>query len=306
VLRRKGIPATTIHSLIYRPVTDCDCKEPCDCPIVAWETRDDLDAAGFIVDEASMVGRDVHRDLMSFGRPSIFVGDHGQLPPVEAERTGFNLMADPQYRLEHVHRHAGDIPRFAEHLRNGGRARDFRPRSGAVRLLDGDALDDWSLLDADQILCATNRTRVALNARVRRLMGRNGRLEVGERVMCLRNDHHEDIQNGMQGTVVVATDGTMDIDTDDGPRTGLRFDPDQFGSPHAPSWGRRGVHPFDYAYCITCHEAQGGEWPTVLVVEEWCPAWDHRRWAYTAASRAQDRLWWRPMGRRRAAEGGGR
>jgi ATP-dependent exoDNAse (exonuclease V) alpha subunit len=50
--------------------------------------------------------------------------------------------------------------------------------------------------------------------------------------------------------------------------------------------------PFDFAYCITCHKAQGDEWDKVLVFEECCRAWSHARWAYTAASRARHSLDW--------------
>ena len=52
--------------------------------------------------------------------------------------------------------------------------------------------------------------------------------------------------------------------------------------------------PFDfaYAYAITCHKAQGSEWSKVLVFEEWFPnvAEDHKRWLYTACTRASDKL----------------
>jgi ATP-dependent exoDNAse (exonuclease V) alpha subunit len=65
---------------------------------------------------------------------------------------------------------------------------------------------------------------------------------------------------------------------------------------------------FDYAYAITCHKAQGGEWPGVLVMEGRFgrDEDDRRRWCYTAASRAQEKLYWhtdRPI-RRTAAPAG--
>ena len=52
--------------------------------------------------------------------------------------------------------------------------------------------------------------------------------------------------------------------------------------------------PFDftYAYGITCHKAQGSEWNKVLVFEESFPfsVEDHRRWLYTACTRASEKL----------------
>jgi exodeoxyribonuclease V len=312
VLRRKEISASTIHSLIYRPVKACErsgspCRptdgQPCDCRIVGWERRGFLGIEGFIVDESSMVSQEIHGDIMAFGLPAIFVGDHGQLPPVEAKRTGFSVMSSPDYRLEVIHRHAGEIPRFAEHLRKGHPSVDFEPRSDAVILMHGD-IDDEIVLAADQVIVAKNKTRVEVNAYIRRKLGRQARIERGERVICLRNHREDDLQNGMQGTVVSVAGNRIDLDSEDGPREGIEVDPDQFGREKAPEFGARNwLHPFDYAYAITCHKAQGGEWPSVLVTEERCGAWDHSRWAYTAATRAQEKLWWhadRPI-RRRAA-----
>ena len=67
--------------------------------------------------------------------------------------------------------------------------------------------------------------------------------------------------------------------------------PWQFGKSkplnHIPRW----ITLWDWAYAITCHKAQGSEWPTVIVVEP--PEndlWSTNRWAYTAATRAQQRL----------------
>ena len=49
-----------------------------------------------------------------------------------------------------------------------------------------------------------------------------------------------------------------------------------------------------YAYCITCHKAQGGQWHTVFVDLGYTPAdadaTDRVRWLYTAVTRATDRL----------------
>lgn len=52
------------------------------------------------------------------------------------------------------------------------------------------------------------------------------------------------------------------------------------------------MNPFDYAYVVTCHKMQGDEQPNILVYEQVCDKWDHKRWAYTAASRAKDKVYW--------------
>jgi exodeoxyribonuclease-5 len=51
-------------------------------------------------------------------------------------------------------------------------------------------------------------------------------------------------------------------------------------------------YEFAYAYAITCHKAQGSEWDKVLVFEESFPfdKTEHRRWLYTAITRAKEKL----------------
>ena len=49
---------------------------------------------------------------------------------------------------------------------------------------------------------------------------------------------------------------------------------------------------FTYGYCITAHKAQGSQWNKVLVYEEGFPFVkdEHKRWLYTACTRAIDKL----------------
>jgi exodeoxyribonuclease-5 len=309
VLGRKGIPATTIHCLMYRKILACHgrCAREhveCRCRIVGWEKKDSLDCDGIICDEASMVNRQVHADLLSYGLQYIFIGDHGQLPPVptdEERKSGlppFNLMESPDYRLEQIHRNAGEIARFAEYLRNDGSAARFRPRTDDVLLTNIGDFDGLPILDVHQVICAKNKTRIALNRHVRERLGRHALIEPGEVVMCLRNDHRETtLCNGTLATVLAVYPGDhrFDIDSEEGRFFGVRYDPARFGREPAKDGLRNGGPlPFDYGYASTCHKSQGGEWPVVLVFEEWLGfLWEHRRWAYTAASRAQDMLVWR-------------
>jgi exodeoxyribonuclease-5 len=306
ILRRKGVAlAGTIHGIIYwpedppPPAPQEPGVPPPPPPGPVFRLKDPgelrLDSGqrvhGFLVDEASMISRDLYEDLLSFGLPCVFVGDHGQLPPVGDGDV--YLMDDPDYRLETIHRNAGPVARFAEHLRQG-EAPGSSPALGAeVRVIHRGALTDAMLLDADQVICAFNKTRVALNHRTRALRGRQALLEVGDRVICLRNAKPHGLFNGMQGIVQrVCPQHHMHLQSDAGRVFyDVPYDPDQFGKPMY-TYGRQERHPFDYAYAITCHKAQGSEWGHVLVQEQFCPRWEHQRWAYTAASRAQERLTW--------------
>ncbi|MFN9959486.1 MAG: hypothetical protein ACK55I_40875, partial [bacterium] len=75
-----------------------------------------------------MVGKTIYEDLRSFGKPLIFVGDHGQLEPIGDD---FNLMREPDYRLETIHRNAGEIAHFAEYVRQGYRPSSWEVRNGS-------------------------------------------------------------------------------------------------------------------------------------------------------------------------------
>lgn len=50
-----------------------------------------------------------------------------------------------------------------------------------------------------------------------------------------------------------------------------------------------------YAYAVTCHKAQGGQWPNVFVDMDYIPEdasmLDTYRWLYTATTRARNNLW---------------
>src|SRR5262249_47368693 len=152
----------TIHSVIYELI-DLDgriqfrLKEPHELPI-----------GGFLVDEASMISKQLDMDLQSFGRPIIFIDDHSQLPPVGSDA---GIMAIPLYRLETIHRNGGEIAHFAEHLRKGKSAQSFEG-TGKVEVLSPRQVSDKLLLSVDQVICAFNRTRVQKNEHIRRLLGR--------------------------------------------------------------------------------------------------------------------------------------
>jgi len=285
VLRVKGLTATTIHSLIYEPV-----RLPNGALEFHLKTPERMGCRGFIVDEASMVSREIYEDLLSFNLPIIFVGDHGQLEPVGQD---VNVMAKPQYRLEEVHRNAGEIAHFAEHIRKGNHPRLFKGGT-KVEFMEPSAADDDALCQPDQMICAYNRFRVEINARVRHAVGSTGRVQVGEKVMCLRNNKPVGLFNGMQGHVTKLRKGNkFDFMAGNSIFTEIAYDPRQFGQEkNVFEFGADTPNPFDYAYCITCHKSQGDEWEKVMVFEQICDKWDHKRWAYTAASRAKEKLIW--------------
>lgn len=306
VLRKKGIAADTIHSVIYRPIGERrDEKtgklEPIfEDKVPSFRRRDLL-----VVDESSMVNVPLARDLRKHGFHLLWVGDHGQLEPVGEDP---RIMKDPDVRLETIHRQAAQSPivRVAHHMREGGHPRDlvgeFGRRGGDVMV--GAVISDpakWALVnDVDQVVTAFHWQRRAINARWRELTDREGTVVVGERIMCLKNNRQLGIFNGMQFEVEAVRDAPkwmkecVLLTINDGNARWVDVPAD------APSFGARDqraeneMHeqatPFDYAYAINCHKAQGSEWDSVLVIDGQARNWNMQRWRYTAATRAKKRL----------------
>jgi exodeoxyribonuclease-5 len=284
VLRKKGISdASTIHSLIYTPYQDIHGN-------VYFSLAEFLDCEGIIVDEASMVSKDIYDDLLYFNKPVIFVGDHGQLEPIGDK---FNVMEKPDHVLKTIHRNAGEIAHFAEFIRNGYRPAAWELRSSGKRVIFiGSRHYKKAIHEVDQVICAFNKTRVEINIAARKQLGRQGvQPVVDDRIMCLRNDSMVGLFNGMQGVVKSIEDNRLAFAANDSVFYDLVYDPGIFHQAK-PDFDYDGPHPFDFCWGITCHKAQGDEWPRGLVVEQKCDLWEHPRWAYTAASRFKEGIVW--------------
>lgn len=272
-LRKRGVQAKTIHSVIYTVHDDCfELKHPNALSSVR----------GFAIDEGSMVGTQLLADIKTFGKPIIVVGDHGQLPPVN---DGAGLMVSPDYTLERIHRNAGPIAEFAEWLRNGEPASEWRSDSDKVQIVNPSCVTLDMMMD--QVITAFNTDRREINKRIRERLGYKQPLVIGERIIVLKNNRKFGVFNGQQGIVtgIDARDRTKYpvITLDTGHR--FPYHMDQYGDYH--------IVPIDYAYCLSCHKAQGDEFDSVIVFEpRQCDLWKHTQWTYTAASRARERLTW--------------
>lgn len=287
VLRQKKIPASTIHSLIYQPSKRND-------GTIEFILRPYLNCNGIIVDESSMISEEIYNDLISFELPIIWVGDHGQLEPVGTE---FNLMKDPMYKLEKIHRYAGEIAKFAQWLRMGRSAASFEGDGSQVKFTSVYEITPEQYTKTDQIICAYNKTRVKINDMVRNHLGYKNVVEIGEKVICLQNNSELGLYNGLQGYVTdlqnINKRYFMDLENEYDEFYNIHYDRYQFGQEKSViEWYEGMPNPFDYAYCITGHKSQGGEWNDVTVIEQRCKNWSHRRWAYTTASRAKESLTW--------------
>ena len=293
VLRKKGIlTASTIHSLIYELVLGMDGKPKLDDNgLPEFRLKTELPVEGIIVDEASMVSKELFKDLCSFGKPIIFCGDHGQLEPIGES---INLMTNPDITLETINRNAGEIAYFAEYIRKGYRAASWKSQ-GKVKFIDRYDVEKY-YSQVDQVICAYNKTRVEINKIIREQKGYDPKWPVvGDRVICLRNNNKTGLFNGMQGNIIhlfkkprnKMTFSTEEMDYD------VTFDPKIFNVEKPEINGDRdGPSPFEFSYAITCHKAQGDQFSKIMVIEQKCKLWDHKKWAYTAASRAENEIFW--------------
>ncbi len=197
VLLRAGVPAGTIHSLIYRREEDIEVNE--DGEVVSerflrFVRRESIEKEIrlIVVDETSMVSDEMLRDLLSFGVKCLFSGDPAQLPPVEGSNT---LLSMPCVTLTHIVRQEEDgIVRLAESVR-AGRALQFGQMGEDACVLPLRALSAAErrqlLLEADQIIVGTNRTRLRVNAELRGYLGipPEDRLpHDGEKLICTLNN----------------------------------------------------------------------------------------------------------------------
>ena len=296
----------TIHSLIYSPVTN-DREE-----IVGWKIKDKIEPGLIIVDEGSMVDGAIWNSLMSFGRPIIAVGDHGQLPPISGN---FNLMQKPDLLLTEIFRQAHENPiiELSVMAREKGEI-PVGTYSGGVKKFamdDSDAQEFMSEVisnyrDDTLILCGYNNTRRRLNAAIRAALGfESPHPKSGDRVICLRNNHRANIFNGMLGTVetIEHTDAdwyTAEImmDGEDKPYKGL-ISVKQFDSDKALNYTENRAtimrgDLFDFGYALTVHKAQGSQARRVVLFEERFKKMsdeEWKRWLYTAVTRAEEELY---------------
>lgn len=308
VLIRSGIPATTLHRLIYQSqVTEEDVVvngKKITVEKLTFKRRDSIDRAIklIVLDEASMVSDETVADLAKFGVKLLLCGDNAQLPPIE----GFNnCLKTPDYTLTSIVRQELDNPiiKLSAMAREG----KFIPfgRYGKSVLVTSQRTFTGAnrrecLLRAGQIICGTNKTRALINDEVRSLRGLGNLPEEGDKLICTQNNWETFIDKNFKFNLVNGIIGTAH-DTFYDSELGIgymRFLPeflDEFCPEALPFDAgifidgnfryRRGdyfektdesgkaigaftLNRFEYGYCISCHKAQGSEFDDVLVFDE--------------------------------------
>lgn len=314
-LQSKGVKAGTIHSLIYMP-EEVENKETGEIEIY-FRKMDHLEAPIelIIIDEASMVHEDIHKDLLSYNKKILYIGDCFQLPPIKAE--DFNLMDDKHlcYKLTKVHRCVENSPiiRLSMDIRNGVNI-DYH-KGEFFSKIKASELTDKELLDYDQVLCGKNETRSTLNEYMRSRLGNSGLPRIFEKLIVLRNNPKFGVFNGQivhltsnakktgKQTLNMTYVDFYKIKKVDGVLNYIPMDERRH------KFSIRNFAPFDkketyseshdkvmadFGYAITVHKAQGSEWDNVLLFDDGFGGWGEmrQRWLYTGVTRSRSSLLW--------------
>ncbi len=308
VLIRSGIPATTLHKLIYQSIVEEQEIELNGKKItiekLSFKRRDTIDKGIklIVLDEASMVSDDVLFDLTEFGVKILICGDNAQLPPVE----GFNgFLKEPDFTLCDIVRQQQGNPiiRLAE-LAREGKYIPYGRYGNAVtvmskRLFSGE-MRKKCLLNADQIICGINKTRAQINEEMRALRGFGQLPQSGDKLICTQNNWETFIDGEMRFNLVNGIIGTVydpfydaqksmgfmqfkpDFLTETCPEA-LPFDTGIFENGYyrykrgdyfeklnedGEAVGAFTLNRFEYGYCISCHKAQGSEFDSAVVFDE--------------------------------------
>lgn len=307
VMRKKGCDgATTVHSAIYRLV-----DEDGDQPHFELNLDSELirNCDLIVLDELGMIGTDIGEDIMAFGKPVLALGDLNQLPPPSGQESYF-MGAKPDFLFTEILRQAADSPiiRLAyEALELGrlvpGKYGDSCVYSSSVK----DSKVQEVMLAADQVLCGKNATRTYNSALMRKWRGLVGEQAdylptVGERVVCVRNNHKKGILNGEQFIVDKILDrdlgkvfafGAVSLDTGSDRVVELEVPWNWWAGTEGnlPMFERANFDQVVHAGCMTVHKYQGSQENHIAILDESAVFKEHRRkHLYTAITRAAEKV----------------
>ena len=320
VLLKKGNKnVSTLHKLLYESLPRLD---------GSWYRKpvERIPYKIVVVDEVSMVPQSMIEQLFKYSIYLLALGDPFQLPPIQKDDVN-TLLNKPHVFLDEIMRQAqeSEIIRVSMDIREGKLIDTFN--GSEVKIFNPADFEESMLLWADQVLVATNQTRINLNNTMRRLLGREGGPQDGDKVICLKNewdilaDNEDPLVNGTIGFLknsystyvnfprflgghhfdvlqsdFVSDGGALfrDINMD---KKMIMTGEKCCDWKTAYTIGRNLNHKnklpkeFTYGYAVTCHKAQGSQWEKVLIVEEKFPfdKTEHARWLYTALTRAEEK-----------------
>ena len=193
VLLRKGIiGARTLHSFLYRATTE---KLPSGEIATVFTPMPDImfgNISLVVVDEASMVNKEIYDLLSSKHFKVIYIGDHFQLPPV---KDTFNIMENPDFKMEAVLRQNEHNPiimlatkaRIGEPIPYGKFGDSYHTMN----------LQEKDLVKFNQVITWTNAAKDHFNESIRRILGYNSNQPTaGDKMIVKVNCRVKNLYNG--------------------------------------------------------------------------------------------------------------
>lgn len=323
VLKRKGIvDVCTLHSFLYevKTVTNEETLEK----TIVYEPKKDHFFYGvelLIVDEASMVDKEMFDLIKSKKFKTLYIGDHFQLPPVG---DSFNIMLKPNFKMEKILRQNEDnhIIRLAEMARNGQKI-PLGIYGNSKHTLK---FDKEELLNYDEIITWTNKTKDMINEKVREQLGYPKDIpQIDDKMIVRVNCRAKNVFNGqivyIMNNPKLSKNGAWKIEfvdeltyndpfimaqTDeytkayasvhlskeelDRLRTSVYYNQSYNNKFKMPTLRSPYQVHLDWGYAITAHAAQGSSWKNVAVMldKRIYRLKDCYRWIYTAITRAEE------------------
>lgn len=324
-LKRKGMPyACTLHSFLYdtRFVED---KVTGGTQIVHYPKPSCLyrRVKLLVVDEASMVSKEIFDLLESLPFKTLYVGDHFQLPPVN---DNFNIMLNPDFKLERIHRQEEGNPiiMLADMARHGNpMPLGVYGSSKVTRTFHSSDLQNY-----DEVITWTNAVKDRANEVVRQLRGFQKDVpQIDDKMIVRVNCKPKNVYNGqivyLMNNPTLRAGGGWNVEFVDELAYNDPFIMAQtdattkaIASVHLPKsdlekframkqnvksksdfYNFKKENPYqihlDWGYAITCHSAQGTSWKNVAILLEDRMRWvmdrnEMNRWIYTAITRAEE------------------
>jgi exodeoxyribonuclease-5 len=248
-----------------------------------------VDGDLMFIDEAGTVPEDMKADILSKGIKIIATGDLAQLPPVIGKSAFLNDPNIPELTKIMRQGEGSDILYIADRARRG---LPIHPGVyGNVLVIYPQQLNNRMIMSSNVILCGTNKTRDAMNKRVREdLLGINSDLPVNnDRVVCRNNNWQIavdgiNLANGLAGIVTnnPTVRGyknevfTMDFRPFllDSSFKDLECDYKYLNAKHIDRQTlkmdryRQG-EKFEYGYALTTHMAQGAQYNNGIYISEY-------------------------------------
>jgi len=300
------IPVNTIHSHLYeyRQFEKTDENGEKYYELIKYKRNRDEVMKSFgnllIVDESSMINKEMINMIRETGVKVIFVGDRYQLPPVKEKES---ILSESDFSLEKIYRtDHQDIMNLSTMVRSFGR---FFPKrfndSNEVFFENIDNIDSEYFKKNpfkdcfDVVVCGTHKVRKGMNDLIRDNLGYREKLPmVGEKVIAKDNNldrNGKRISNGDIFTVISKL-GERNYELEDvfGYTYNVPITEDNF-IPRMKN-DEKNIDPrFDFAYAITCHNAQGSTFNRVLFMDENVGFFLPRdKFRYTAITRAAESI----------------